>query len=191
MTDKAPTVWTAERIQTLSGDELDNLRANATRHGRGDIALLCEAEAAGRTMRAPKPGNTRTKAAVSAEIPVQALERMVAKIVALPPVEVMGNGKDRLRRQAAPAETLAELWRQFIICGFSSQENAEVNSALGQFVRADGPLLSLDEVGRNGCDAIWVEQEVRRHPLRLWPNKVALVTGAYPWFERAGRPAQR
>jgi hypothetical protein len=90
--------------------------------------------------------------------------------------------------QEKPLRTLQELWRLFLICGFSSQENSEENSPLAKFVSSKSSLLHLETVRKHQCDKDWVLSELKPYLPRQLKNKVSLVIGSYPHFFQAGNP---
>ncbi|MGF6533266.1 hypothetical protein P3T20_004066 [Paraburkholderia sp. GAS206C] len=195
MSDKPKGIdWTIERIRLLSDVELKSLRENAIKRGNMEIVRRCDqVEAERKSARARTRKTNRIVAAGaglprSFSIPENAIDAVTGIILTLPHALSVPNGVTRLALQQSPTKTLSELWRQFVICGFSSQENSEEGGALSSFVAANGPLLDLAQVCANRCDSAWVTREVRTHLSRQLRNKVGLVLGAYPHFVEAGAP---
>lgn len=58
----APGAWTQERIETLSADEIESLRANAATLGKEEIVARCEAALRERPKRARAQGGKSTSA---------------------------------------------------------------------------------------------------------------------------------
>jgi len=194
MNDKPKIEWTVEKIRLLSEEEVATLQQNAATRDNLNVVCNCEQvkeerRLAGRSSRKSQSGitgNKRQKRAFS--IPENAIDVLANAILALPEATGEPNAIARLHLQKNPKRTLGDLWQQFIICGFSSQEDSEEGSALSRFVAANSPLLDLTQVTTNGCDEAWVTQQIRAHLKRQLRNKIGLVIGSYGHFYRAGSP---
>jgi len=175
--------WTTERISRLSIEEIRNLRDNAMAKAAQVVVERCESELARRPPRSARKGRTPSKAF---EIKPGAVSSIAQAILALPFAAEVPFALLRIQRQASPASTFADLWREFIVCGLSSQEKSDPGSALDQFAKSDSPLLDLDAVLKQDAIARWASDEFARCGIRRMLDKRSrMVTSVREVFFQA------
>ena len=197
--------WPIERIKILTRESVSTLRANCLT--RDPVVVeRCDRVLADRSY-APDPerpvrkkggaSNTKTKKSEKdgnrAEfvLPPNAVDLIAQRLLKLPYADTVANGRERRKLQKSPVQTLGDLWRLFVVCGFSSQENAEDDGKLAAFLHADGPLLHLDKIRANRCAPAWVRSEISGRGLRFSQNKADLVIGNFAHFLEAGMESAR
>ncbi|WGS51105.1 hypothetical protein LFL96_06270 [Paraburkholderia sp. D15] len=197
--------WPIERIRTLTRESVNVLRGNCLTRNRA-VAELCDQVLADGSY-APDPGKpVRRKRGASKTtikdgkrggkqsefvLPLNAVDLVSQLLRKLPFADTVANGRQRRELQQSPVQTLGDLWRLFVVCGFSSQENAEDDGKLAAFLHADGPLLRLDKVRANYCDPAWVLSKISGRGLRFPEKKADLVIGNYAHFVEAGMESER
>jgi hypothetical protein len=175
--DKPDDYWTSERIAGLSRAEIQNLRANALAQGAQTIVQRCDSELS----RGRSPKARRAKS--SFLIDENKIEEVAGLIEGLPPAADVPLAAKRLQRLAEPVTTFSALWRQFIVCGFSSLEKSDPETPLGAFSRGSSPILELSAVLDHGADGDWIAAQLARGGLnRMTTVKVGLVTSAREVF---------
>ncbi|WP_157040524.1 hypothetical protein [Polaromonas naphthalenivorans] len=184
--------WRLEDISELCDEEIRTLRTNAECRGGACVIALCNTVLASRG----NSRSTRNRRPVATqnghpEMNSNAVDLVADLFRGLPIAANMPNAVRRQQLQARPIETLGELWRLFVVCGFSSQENSSENGPLANFFRKDGPLLSLDRVIKDGSKLEWVLAQLVGFGLRFTPNKALLVTGNLPFFAQSGSSSTR
>jgi hypothetical protein len=183
-------VWTIEEVRKLADGEIANLRDNTMKANRPDIASMCQVVLAEQAAKKKRAANTKQAANKQTfEISSNAVNAIIAKISKLPRIEQSPNGMARLRLQKQPVKTLQELWKLFLVCGFSSQENSEEDGRLAKFISKNGPLFNLQAVNEKRSDLReWVAKQLSADLPRLLENKVNLVVSAHSHFYGAGNP---
>ena len=92
--------------------------------------------------------------------------------------------------QNARNQKLSDLWRDYVICAFSSQEKSAVGLALDLFVNGNSELLDLESVSKNEADTDWIRSllvEVKLHG--KIGKKIKTIQSAYRQFFNAGGSA--
>ncbi|WP_186084756.1 hypothetical protein [Burkholderia gladioli] len=197
--------WPIERIRTLTRESVGVLRGNCLTRNPA-VVELCDQVLADSSYAfdAEKPvkkngGASNSKIKKSEKdgnraefvLPPNAVDLIAQRLLKLPFADTVANGRERRKLQQSPVQTLGDLWRLFVVCGFSSQENAEDDGKLAAFLHADGPLLHLDKIRANRCDPVWVLSEIGGRGLRFSENKADLVIGNYAHFVEAGMESDR
>lgn len=197
--------WPIERIRTLTRESVSVLRGNCLTRNPAVVELCDQVLADGSyAFDAKKPvkkngGASNSKIKKSERdgnraefvLPPNAVHLIAQRLLKLPCADTVANGRERRKLQQSPVQTLGGLWRLFVVCGFSSQENAEDDGKLAVFLHADGPLLHLDKIRANRCDPDWVLSEIGGRGLRFSENKAGLVIGNYAHFVEAGMESDR
>lgn len=175
--------WPIERIRSLSKPEVHNLRQNALCLGHDVVVERCDQIL--NAVPASRSGS-RLKKRIAMIIPSTAAEEIAELFVNLPPVAAVPNAHARLRRLADPVKTFSELWRQYINCGFSSQEKSDPDTPLGRFAEGESPLMHLPSVIANGENPDWIAAELAAAGLnRMTGKKRDLVLAARRAFVKA------
>lgn len=120
-----------------------------------------------------------------------AVDQAAKLLLELPLADTVPNGRARRELQEAPVETLGDLWRLFVVCGFSSRENSEDDGKLALFLDDNGPLLDLEKIRAEDCKPEWVLSQIKGRGLRFTKNKVDLVVGNFAHFKTAGKAGDR
>lgn len=178
-----PDNWPIERIRSLSKVEVDNLRRNALSLGHHAVVERCD-EVLG-AVTASRSGVVRAKR-TSLNVPGTAVDDVAELFVKLPPVATVPNAQARLSRLANPVKTFPELWRQYINCGFSSQERSDPDTPMGRFAEGVSSLMHLQSVLDRGEDPNWIASELATAGLnRMTGKKTNLVLAARQAFVAA------
>lgn len=113
-------------------------------------------------------------------------DEVAALIERLPPAEAMPLAQERLRRLAQPTTTFSELWRQLIVCGFSSLERSDPGTPLDAFARGGSLVLDLASILELGEDSTWIADQLAQARLnRMAQKKRDLVISACAAFVSA------
>lgn len=197
--------WPIERIRTLTRESVNVLRGNCLTRNPA-VTELCDQVLAdssyafdpeksvkknGRASNSKIKKSERDGNRAEFVVPPNAVDLIAQRLLKLPFADTVANGRERRKLQQSPVQTLGDLWRLFIVCGFSSQENAEDDGKLAALLHADGPLLHLDKIRANRCDPVWVLSEISGRGLRFSENKADLVIGNYAHFIEAGMESER
>ncbi|MDR6586354.1 hypothetical protein [Herbaspirillum frisingense] len=122
----------------------------------------------------------------SMNIPVNAAEEVADLLMTLPRVADIQNAQARLERLANPVTTFSALWRQYINCGFSSQEKSDPDTAIGRFAKSNSPLMDWQSVFDHGEDVQWIAAELVAAGLnRMTDKKTRLLLSARQAFSGA------
>ncbi|MEK7890735.1 hypothetical protein AAB992_26855 [Burkholderia contaminans] len=195
--------WPIERIRTLTREHVRSLRENCLGRNPEIVAGCDQVLADGSYALDPldKKKATGTGSRIKRErkdgLPMKvtfapdAVDRVAKLLLDLPLADTVPNGFARRKLQEAPVETLGDLWRLFVVCGFSSRENSEDDGKLALFLHDDGPLLDLEEIGAEDCKPEWVLSQIQGRGLRFTKNKVDLVVGNFAHFKVAGKADDR
>lgn len=174
--------WPIDRISRLTKAETVNLRDNARARGATDVVERCESLLAqlGRPRLAGPPSTAK---GYTQPAPEQTVNEVAELIKALPPADAVPFAQLRSERIARPVSAFSELWREFIVCGFSSQEKSDPDTPLGNFARGTSPILDLALVLLHRSDQSWVANELSRAGLRrMATKKMALICSAREAF---------
>lgn len=90
-----------------------------------------------------------------------AASELAKLLVALPKVTGVPNAQNRLGWLANPVATSLVLWRHYVTCAFSSQEQSVPDTPLGRFANGHSPLLDLQLVIKYGTDLAWFATELK------------------------------
>lgn len=162
--------WSTERIEQLSKTEILNLRDNARARDEKVIEQRCDAVLA--VSFKSKRGVPRNSSQTSILRISDGLVYDVANlIVALPPAADVPLAQLRISSLSNPIRTFSELWRQFIVCGFSSLEKSDPGTPLANFASSDSAVLDLAAVVEHGGDLAWIRDELSRAGLYRMANK--------------------
>lgn len=176
--------WPIERIQNLTKSEVHNLRSNALERGNQTVVERCDQVL--NTATTSRSGRAGRVMPAGMSLPETAGEEVAELLMNLPKVADVPNAQARLKRLANPVSTFSELWRQYINCGFSSQEKSDPDTPLGRFAQGDSPLMDLPSIHHHGADAEWIESELSAAGLnRMTQKKTKLVRSARKAFVAA------
>ncbi|HDR8941875.1 hypothetical protein [Burkholderia vietnamiensis] len=195
--------WPIERIRTLPRKGVLALRENCLGR-KPEIVAACDKVLADGCY-APEPhvkrnGNdtgskikSERRDGLMIKLPFSpdAVDRVAKLLLQLPLADTIPNGRARRELQKAPVETLGDLWRLFVVCGFSSRENSEDDGNLALFLADDGPLLDLEKIRVEDCKPEWVRSQIEGHRLSFTKIKVKLIVGNFAHFEKAGKAGDR
>lgn len=176
--------WPIERIRSLTNTEVHNLRSNALERGNHAVAERCDQVLSiGATKRS---GRARSEKQADMNIPENAAAEIAELFINLPSISDIQNAQARIKRLANPVTTFSALWRQYINCGFSSQEKSDPDTPLGKFAKSDSPLMDLQSIFEVGQDTEWIAAELVAAGLnRMTQNKTKLVLSARKAFMAA------
>lgn len=170
--------WPLERIRNLTKDEVKNLRDNAFRMGSHLIVGRCNQVLNSKVIRKSKFAGQK-----SIKIPADAAEKVADLLVTLPRIAEIKNAQARLERLANPVTTFSALWRQYINCGFSSQEKSDPDTAIGMFAKSNSALMDWQSVFDYGEDVQWIAAELAAAGLnRMTDKKTRLLLSARQAF---------
>lgn len=177
-------IWPIERIRTLTKLEVQNLRCNALALGGQTVVERCDQVLnTETTSRSGRAGKARRS---GMSIPETAAAEVAELIINLPKIADVQNAQARSKRLAHPATTFSVLWRQYVNCGFSSQEKSDPDTPLGRFAKGDSPLLHLQSVVDHGQDHEWIASELAAAGLnRMTAKKTKLILSAREAFVAA------
>lgn len=177
--------WTPERIAQLSRAEIQNLRSNA--HALGSHVIVARCDTKLFKTKPLKRSGSRPASRRSSLVIVETTVDEVAKLIkALPPADAVPLAQERLRRLAMPVVTFSELWRQFIVCGFSSLEKSDPGTPLHAFARGGSSILDLASILERGEDPTWIADQLAQASLnRMTQKKRSLVSSARAAFVSA------
>jgi len=174
-------IWPIDRIRGLSKSEASNLRSNALARGNQAIVERCDQVLS--TNTANKVSSVEGKTRIGMDIPETAVGGIAKLFLALPKASDVPNAQARLKRLSIPAQTFSVLWRQYINCGFSSQEKSDPDTPLGRFAKGDSPLLDLQSIFNYGEDPKWIAAELKAANMnRMTQKKTKLVLSARKAF---------
>lgn len=176
--------WPIERICKLTKLGVHNLRCNALRLGFPVVVERCDQVLNSGAAR----GSSRAKRAkrVTSTISETTVTDVAELFINLPNVAEIPNAQARLERLSSPATTFSMLWRQYINCGFSSQEKSDPDTPLGRFAQGNSPLLNLQSTIDHGADSEWVAAELAAANLsRMTQKKTKLLLSAREAFIEA------
>lgn len=118
--------------------------------------------------------------------PETAAVEIAELLTSLPNVADVQNAQARLKRLANPVSTFSALWRQYINCGFSSQEKSDPDTPVGRFAQGESPLMDLQSVLAHSEDPGWIAAELAAAGLnRMTQKKTSLLLSARDAFAAA------
>jgi hypothetical protein len=186
--------WTIERVRTLSDDFVKSLRFNAGQRNRDDVVAICD------QVINERRSVTRKQPTSSPIVnDPQTVSRLAKALSTLPNAATVENASRRNKRQQDAAKlTLADLWRQYVVCGLSSNEPSGAGTAVHHFEHNDCPLHHLpDVIAANGAEE-WVSQQMSdfeqsskqagNGKFRFRKPKIRLIVDGYPLFSQCGSP---
>lgn len=180
---KMKVTWDLDRIRALPVEKIRILRQNALDRDLS-VAARCDEVLAAFQNNSRRRINNRTDEPF--RLPEDAVDRVATLFRNLPDVAGVQNGVKRREMQRSPIKTLGDLWTQFIMCGFSSQENSNDGAKLSLFIKGNSPILSLRALQENNCNSDWVTSHINEKGLRFPQKKISLVSGNYAHFSLAG-----
>lgn len=195
--------WTIERVRALSAAEIRSLEENVMKKENSAVAALCAQALA----EIGKPKASQTSSGKVLPFDDSAVAAVTAAIEALIPAseeDFSENVRENINRRRGRVEqssqlTLADLWWQYVVCAFSSQEKSGRRTAVHLFEHTGSLLHSLLDVANAGAAESWVsvqfdlfEQQCACAGIprfRFIKPKADIIIKGYPLFARASAPA--
>jgi hypothetical protein len=182
--------WTPARIRELQAhDDVRNLQANALANGIEEIVGICQEI----LDEKPKGRNRRVTEKIlepTSLAPPEIQSHISSKIRGLPLAKESPGAKERLNTQAHPITNIDDLWKCYITCALSSQENSSPTSRYSNFCGSNHPILRYESLcSRESVNKEWILSEFRQNLPRMAERKANLVYSAFVQFQSLGGPS--